>query len=204
MSVQSSNTDPATAPRAPATPLYQRLLRVLLVSGLVLWVALLCAWATGTTPKKWSSWLDNFRPAATSSSDKGSKIGRPASGARKLAYFGEGRADLGKYSVSLFNPLTRTVTRANFKLQGATVCSDESSFRDFLDSNHRYFREQVMVTIRNCDASDLDDPELRLLEKKLVARVNRALGQRFLRTVDFKDFRLQQVSRQAAPEGDGY
>jgi hypothetical protein len=109
---------------------------------------------------------------------------------------------LGKYSVSLFDPLTRTATRADFKLQGTTVCSDESSFRDFLDNNHRYLREQVMVTIRNCDASDLDDPELKLLEKKLVARVNRALGQRFLMAVNFEDFQLSQTSQQAAPAAD--
>jgi hypothetical protein len=202
MSVQSSNTDPATASRAPAIPLYRRLRRVLLVFGLVLWVALLCAWATGAKTKQWSSWLDNFQPKTASTSNKGSKIGRPASGAIGLAYFGEGRADLGKYSVSLFNPLTRTATRADFKLQGTTVCSDESSFRDFLDNNHRYLREQVMVTIRNCDASDLDDPELKLLEKKLVARVNRALGQRFLMAVNFEDFQLSQTSQQAAPAAD--
>ncbi len=100
-----------------------------------------------------------------------------------------------------FDPLSGTVTRADFELQGTTSCADKSSFREFLAANHRSLREQVMVTIRNSRVSDLDDPQLRLLEKKLMARVNRALGRRFLRTVDIKNFQLYQ-SAGKVPSGD--
>ncbi len=197
MSKRPNDTDTPVSPQQPGrSPLLRRLRRLAIGLGAVLWLLLLCAWSTGVTPKRWSSWLDDLQAPSKASSGKGNKFGRRATGTRGLAYLGEGRADLGKYKISLFDPLTGTVSRAEFKLQGTTSCEDESSFREFIDAHNRFLREQVMVTIRNSRVSDLDDPKLRLLEKKLMARVNRALGQRFLRTVDFKDFRLFQSNRQ--------
>jgi len=177
--------------------------RAAVVLGIALWVLLLCAWITGVQPQEWSSWLSKLRPTAKPDSTKVNKIGRRATGTRGLAYLGDGRADLGKYSVSLFDPLTGTVSRAEFELQGTTSCEDEDSFKEFLKANHRFLREQVMVTIRNSRISDMNDPSLRLLEKKLMARVNRSLGQRFLRTVDVRNFELHHASAQPSLGNSG-
>lgn len=107
-----------------------------------------------------------------------------------MSYLGDGRAALGKYSVKTFDPLSRTTLRTDFRLEGRTACEDEDAFAEFMKSNHRFFREQVTATVRNCDLGDMTDPNLQLLERKLVATVNRALGRRFLESVEIKDFQL--------------
>ena len=47
-----------------------------------------------------------------------------------------------------------------------------------------------MVSVRNSDLEELTDPKLYLLKRRIVARVNLALGERFLKSVDVKDFNL--------------
>lgn len=108
------------------------------------------------------------------------------------AYLGKGRARLGLFSVKIFDPLTHTMLRTDFGLEGVIVCEDEAEFQRFLRSSQQFFREQVMVAIRTSDAVDFADPSLQLVKRRIVARVNRALGRPFLKSVDLKSFTVYE------------
>lgn len=156
-------------------------------------------------PQNWGSWMLNFKfsgKRAPSSGNTGSaRVADPA----ELQYFGEGRAELGDFSIRMFDPITRTVLRSDFQLEGETVFGNRRSFQEFMKSNHRFFREQVMVTIRSCDPEELADDDLTLVEKKLVSRVNRALGRHLLNSVKMHEYKLYESAESVfiPVEGEG-
>jgi len=120
-------------------------------------------------------------------------FGRIDTSSRKLVYHGDGHAELGVYSIKTFDPVSRTSLRTVFRLDGLTECEDSRSFHQFMDGNYRFFREQVMISIRSSQIEDLTEPDRVMLGKKLVARVNRALGHSFLKSVSFEEFDLHEA-----------
>lgn len=163
---------------------------VVVIMGL--WVTLLGAWLAFGRPTSWRDWLANVSFRTTGTRHSGSKVGQRDQGGMKLAYLGDGKAELGQYSIKIFDPVSRATLRTDFRLEGRTACEDGNAFQQFMKRNHRFFREQVMVTVRNCGPDDLTEPSLQLLEKKVVSRVNRALGRRFLESAEIKDFFLYE------------
>ncbi len=157
------------------------------------------SWAVCYGGSTWQDLLTRFRPASSGSSDHDSSFGRRASGEPGIAYRGNGRVQLGQFSVSSYNPITRLTLKADFQLEGVTSCPDREAFDRFMQSSHRFFREQVMVSVRNSARAELIDPGLRLLKRRIVARVNLAMGRPFLKSVAIKDFNLLELSHESAP-----
>ncbi|MBN2474505.1 MAG: hypothetical protein JXB62_07845 [Pirellulales bacterium] len=172
----------------------------LVLSIVMFWVLAMVVWIVATRPASWREWLANleFSPAGSGTQRADGETGRRAKPPTELAYFGEGRAELGDYSVRLFDPITGTMLRTDFRLEGRTACGSKQAFDEFMRNNNRLLREQVTVTVRSCQVSDLVEPDLTLLGKKIVSRVNRSLGQRFLKSADLKNFSLHEsVDRSA-------
>lgn len=191
MGEQAVQSDRAASGDRPPGPRRRRKSRLLVATVLVIgWVVLLGIWFVLGRSASWRGWLANVEFSRSASAHSGAAKGTPS-------FLGHGKADLGSYSVRIFDPAGRTTLRTDFRLQGRTVCKDQASFDEFIGRHHRFFREQVMVTLRNCDLEDLADPRFRLLEKKLVSRVNRALGRRFLRSAEIEDFSLYEAVGQS-------
>lgn len=167
--------------------------------GLLLVAALVLGTLSGVTGgRSWDNWLANFQfsgsggraaNAKTRQSSPKPRLGTPVP---LPAYLGEGRAELGDYSVCMFDPVTHSSLRSEFRLEGQTTLGDESAFQDFMQRNQRFFREQVAVVLRTHHPNELDSPDLDLLGRKIVARVNRSLGERVLSSVQVKDFALYE------------
>lgn len=108
------------------------------------------------------------------------------------AYLGKGQARLGLFSVKIFDPLTHTMLRTDFGLEAVIACEDQAEFERFLRSSQQFLREQVMVAMRTSDAVDFADRSLQLVKRRIVARVNRALGRPFLKSVELKNFTVYE------------
>ncbi len=160
---------------------------VILAGGLLLFLGL-TGWALSSGGREWQGWMgsmgsksfgkvgDTFGEDSAKGDGKDSGTGSPT--------FGEGgRVTLGVYNVHRFNPITDTTLTVNFKLSGKTACNDEASFEDFMEAYYPFIRQQVMGTVRDCEMGDLADKPG--LARKMVARVNRTLGRRFLKSVEF-------------------
>jgi len=172
------------APARRRAPKWRRRCR----AGVLILVATLpfvlgATWAVYAGGGPWRDWLARLKPSGSGQTDC-------ATGEPGVAYRGDGRVELGDFSIKVFNPVTRVLLRTDFRLEGVTSCTDQEAFEQFIKGRHRIFREQVMVSVRNSDLDELTDPKLRLLKRRIVARVNLALGERFLRSVDVKDFSL--------------
>ncbi len=158
-------------------------------------LSLFGTWSGFAGQRSWDNWLANlqFSGSGTRRPKAQSKSKLEFSDKEPLpAYLGDGKAELGDYSIRVFDPITRSVLRTDFRLEGSTSLGDEASFQQFMRCNRRFFREQVAVVFRSHNLDDLASPDLKLLGRKIVARVNRSLGERMLKSAEIKDFSLYE------------
>ena len=96
--------------------------------------------------------------------------------------------DLGEFSITAFHPISSTTMRIDFLLYGMVVEDKEDEFWERLEGNRHRFREQVIVTVRSADITDLTDPTLGLIKRRVLERTNRTIGKPLLRGVIFSEF----------------
>jgi flagellar FliL protein len=129
--------------------------------------------------------------------------------------------DLGKFSLTAFNPNSNTTLLIDFHLFGAVAADhddkdgkaggehggghgghggkagegaeeDNSNFGKLFKKNRNRFRDQVIIIIRNAQMSDLTDPGLGLIKRQILAKTNSLLGEPLLKEVLFSDFAVVQ------------
>ena len=96
--------------------------------------------------------------------------------------------DLGEFSVTSFQPISNTTLRIDFHLFGTVQTDDQDEFLTLMEGNTHRFREQVIVTVRGADITDLTDAGLGLVKRKILEKTNRIIGKPILRTVIFSEF----------------
>ena len=137
----------------------------------------------------------------------------------------DGRADqrevdLGKFSLTAFDPNSNTTLLIDFHLFGTVAADhddkdgkgggehgghgghggkaaegaeeDNSTFGKLFKKNKYRFRDQVIVIIRNAQMSDLADPGLGLIKRQILAKTNSLLGEPLMKEVLFSDFAVVQ------------
>jgi flagellar FliL protein len=114
--------------------------------------------------------------------------------------------DLGKYSITSFQPASNTTLLIDFHMFG-TVAADASTshapegehgaeapaddeFTRLFEKNKHRLRDQVIVIIRSAEITDFADPSLGLIRRKILEKSNRLLGKPLLEEVIFSDFSL--------------
>lgn len=107
---------------------------------------------------------------------------------------GEGSAahevevDLGRYNIVVHQPSANLTLRVNFHLIGLVGEKEHHDFESLFSTNQHRLRDQVLSEVRNSEISDLTDPGLGLIKRKILAKSNDLLGKPILKTVVFSDF----------------
>lgn len=96
--------------------------------------------------------------------------------------------DLGEFTVTAFQPMSNTTMRIDFHLFGTVRAEDQEEFLRLMEENQHRFREQVIVTLRSADVTDLTDAGLGLIKRQILEKTNKTLGKPLLRVVIFSDF----------------
>lgn len=96
--------------------------------------------------------------------------------------------DLEEFSVTVAQPITSTALRIDFHLWGTVADDDYDEFNLLMEGKLHRFRNEVITTVRSADITDLTDPQLGLIKRKILERTNRTLGKPLLRAVIFSDF----------------
>lgn len=97
--------------------------------------------------------------------------------------------DLGDpFGITAYRPLSESTMRVDFHLYATIRAADQSEFEELRKKNENRFREQVNVTIRSSDESELTDPSLGLLKRKILEKTNNILGKPMVRSIIFSDF----------------
>ena len=96
--------------------------------------------------------------------------------------------DLGEFAVTSFQPISNTTLRIDFHLFGTIPAEKQEDLEKALQDNMHRIRDQVIVTVRSSDLTDLTDAGLGLIKRKILEKINRALGKPYLDAVIFSDF----------------
>jgi flagellar FliL protein len=95
---------------------------------------------------------------------------------------------LGSYHVVTFNTETGTSLNIDFELYGTVLAAEQEEFAHLFEANEVRIREQILVTVRGSEVADLSDPDLGLLKRKILEKVNRTLGRPLLSEAIFSKF----------------
>jgi flagellar basal body-associated protein FliL len=95
---------------------------------------------------------------------------------------------LGQYNVTTYQPASNTTLRIDFHLYGTVAAADEKQFVALYEENLHRFRDQVIVTVRSSEITDLTDAGLGLVKRKIMDKTNRMFEKPLLRSVIFSDF----------------
>ncbi len=95
---------------------------------------------------------------------------------------------LGNFHVLTYNPKTGSSLNVDFELYGTVLEEEEGDFFQLYDANQIRIREQILVTIRGTEVTDLTEAGLGLIKRKILEKTNRALGKPLLHEAVFSKF----------------
>ena len=101
--------------------------------------------------------------------------------------------ELGKYNITIHRPASDVTLRVNFLLIGTIDEHDHEAFETLLTKNQHRLRDKIIFEIRNCDLTDLSDPGLGLIKRRILAKSNELLGKPILHSVVFSEFSYNQL-----------
>lgn len=126
--------------------------------------------------------------AAAAGEDLAADADAPDANAKLLALEKTREVELGKFHVLTYDPETGASLTVDFELFGVVLADEEGEFYTLFEKNQQRISEQVNITMRAMDASDFSDPGLGLIRRKILKKVNRALGGPLLQGVVFPEF----------------
>ena len=101
--------------------------------------------------------------------------------------------DLGKFTITNHRLPTETTFRTDFHLYGTVGEEEKEEFAELFARNEHRFRDQVIVEIRNCEISDLEDAGLGLIKRRFLEKSNALLGKPLLRSIIFADYTFVEL-----------
>jgi len=96
--------------------------------------------------------------------------------------------DLEQFSVTAHQPDSNTTMRIEFHLFGVVSGADQEEFEKLLKANQHRFREQVLVTVRSAEGTDLADAGLGLIKRQILEKTNALFGKPLLKAVIVSQF----------------
>jgi flagellar FliL protein len=100
----------------------------------------------------------------------------------------ETEMELGKFNLVIHQPASNLTLRVNFHLIGTVLEEDKEAFTHLLAKNQHRLRDQVIFEVRSCELSELTDPGLALIKRKILAKSNELLGKPLIKAVVFSEF----------------
>ena len=101
--------------------------------------------------------------------------------------------ELGKYNITVHRPASDVTLRINFLLIGTIDEHEAETFDSLIAKNQHRLRDKIIFEIRNCDLTDLTDPGLGLIKRRILAKSNELLGKPILQSVVFSEFSYTQL-----------
>jgi flagellar FliL protein len=100
--------------------------------------------------------------------------------------------DLGEFSVTAHQAASNITYRVDFHLFGTVAEDMEEEYTKLMDAKGKRVREQVILTVRSAEMTDLADAGLGLIKRRILATTNKTLGKTCLQTVIFTEFRFNE------------
>lgn len=178
------NENPQAEEQTPAPATKRNLFgKIKIVLFVVLVIAVECAVAYWFLPQT----AETAALAGSAVENKGESKTNPKKETEKEPN-SQVEVDLGEFNVTAYQPASNTTLRIDFHLYGTVAAAEQKEFMTRLEENQHRFREQVIVTVRSSEITDLTDAGLGLVKRKIMDKTNRMLGKQLLQTIIFSDF----------------
>jgi len=86
------------------------------------------------------------------------------------------------------DPDTGASLNVDFDLFATVQADEEGEFFTLFESSENRVREQIHIVVRGMEVTDLTDPTLGLIKRKILEKTNRALGKPLLHEAIFSKF----------------
>lgn len=187
---------PDTSPPPVKKPGFMTLVKAIAVISVLVLLQLVAVAMLVPTPQETAHIAEQLIAAdaaheAEESENAAAKHGEASQDKGKGAHGGArtmNEVKLGSYHVVTFNTETGTSLNIDFELYGTVLAKEEEDFSHRFEANKVRIREQVLVTVRGSEISDLSDPDLGLLKRKILEKVNRTLGKPLVSEAIFSKF----------------
>ncbi len=98
--------------------------------------------------------------------------------------------DLGIYSVSFVPPGADHNYRVEFKLFGTLRTADAEHLQALFLEREKRFRHRMLLEIRNASLQELQENQLGLIQRRVLATSTELLGEAVLLSVGFSDYQV--------------
>ena len=97
--------------------------------------------------------------------------------------------ELGQpYSITSHQPASNMTLRIDFDLFATVGPKDKAEFEHLFATHEHRLRDTVIFEIRNAELTDLTDPGLGLIKRRILEKSNALFGKPILRSVVFPQF----------------
>ncbi|MBN1852911.1 MAG: hypothetical protein JW829_09310 [Pirellulales bacterium] len=96
--------------------------------------------------------------------------------------------NIGHYYITSYQPESNTTLRIDFELCATVLASDVPEFEALYEQHQHRLSEQVHVTFRRAELTDLTDAGLGLIKRLILEKSNRTLGKPLIHEVVFSQF----------------
>lgn len=95
---------------------------------------------------------------------------------------------LGSYHVVTYDVDTGSSLNVDFDLYGTVLSSEEGEFLQLYTVTENRLHEQINIAVRGAEVTDLSDPDLDLLKRRILEKTNRTLGKPLVHEAIFSKF----------------
>lgn len=105
----------------------------------------------------------------------------------------EVEVDLGGFTLTNHRLATESTFRTDFHLWGTVSEADKETFKQLFKRNKNRFRNLVLEEIQNSERTDLTDPGLGSIKRRILDKSNALFGQPVLREVLFAEYTFVEL-----------
>jgi hypothetical protein len=98
--------------------------------------------------------------------------------------------DLGAFGPSFIPVGSDVLHRVEFRLFGTLHAKDESKMKAIFEERQGRFRHRLNLEIRNATIEELQENQLGLIQRRILATSNELLGEAILLSVGFQDYQV--------------
>lgn len=100
--------------------------------------------------------------------------------------------ELGDFTIMLHQPTAGTSMQIHFLLAGTVKSEDKEEFDKLLENNKHRFRDKVLSEVRESEVTDLTQPGLGLIKRRILAKSNALFGKPLLTSIVFSKFTFHE------------
>jgi flagellar basal body-associated protein FliL len=100
--------------------------------------------------------------------------------------------ELGTFDVSIHQHVSNTTLVVNVKVMATVAESEKSTFDSLLAAKNNRLRERILIELRSADVTELTDPGLGLIKRRILEKSNRLFEQPIIKEIIFSNYAFYQ------------